>query len=407
MSNETEQRDRVMAKARVVSDCPIGYSPDLRAFAAVLLAQEAELEQLRESDIRCREALESAEHLARKQRTLLERCERERHVTTTLLGSDIRAHLGGTHKAGWSEVLGILQDGASAEITDEIVAEQLKHSAFAHADSAAPSEIANEIMAEKQSTTIADREFVQDGNDLLFGDLAIRHLRQRIAELEAECGHLKELSDSRYADVLELRDRNKKQRAEADKMLAIIGGANKTGSMSIRSDDNAERIEQWSAEIAQQIGANVAAIAELRQEHADLATWQFKAASEKGDQDRLIEKMQGQIDSLAARCRLLENEDQNQHDSLVDHGHAINQHREQINALEGKVERQTQTGKAAWMMEQAEKIDALTERTEKIVQAVLASHTRYCWNNDDTPHWKLREMETEAMGKLRETKGGE
>ena len=51
-----------------------------------------------------------------------------------------------------------------------------------------------------------------------------------------------------------------------------------------------------------------------------------------------IAKMQEQINSLAARCRLLENEDQNQHDSLVDHGHAIDQHREQIDALEKRID---------------------------------------------------------------------
>lgn len=123
MSNETEQRSRVMAKARVVSDYPIGYSPDLRAFAAALLAQEAELEQLRrrvntiaglERDCRREQMLkEDADVVIEAQRKLLKRCERERHVTTTLLGSDIRAHLDGTHKAGWSDMLGILQDGST------------------------------------------------------------------------------------------------------------------------------------------------------------------------------------------------------------------------------------------------------------------------------------------------------
>ena len=51
-----------------------------------------------------------------------------------------------------------------------------------------------------------------------------------------------------------------------------------------------------------------------------------------------IAKMQAQIDSLSSRCRLIENEDQNQHDSLVDHGHAIDQHREQIGTLEKRID---------------------------------------------------------------------
>ena len=62
-----QQRKRVMTTAKRVVDCPMGYTREIRDFAAVLLAQEAELEPLREHCIldrsvrerRLREALET------------------------------------------------------------------------------------------------------------------------------------------------------------------------------------------------------------------------------------------------------------------------------------------------------------------------------------------------------------
>jgi hypothetical protein len=55
---------------------------------------------------------------------------------------------------------------------------------------------------------------------------------------------------------------------------------------------------EWRNALMKRDAEIAEAIAKVRQEHADLALWQFRAASEKGDQDRLIEKMQVQIDAL-------------------------------------------------------------------------------------------------------------
>ena len=113
---------------------------------------------------------------------------------------------------------------------------------------------------------------------------------------------------------------------------------------------NKERIEQRYAEV-------VAAIAELRQEvercknrYDKLIPREFaetnrdRIAKMKENHQNKLDKMQEQIDSLSSRCRLLENEDQNQHDSLTDQGHAIDEHRLKIEALKKKVEQQTQGG---------------------------------------------------------------
>ena len=113
---------------------------------------------------------------------------------------------------------------------------------------------------------------------------------------------------------------------------------------------NKERIQQRYAEV-------VAAIAELRQEvercknrYDKLIPREFaetnrdRIAKMKENHQNKLDKMQEQIDSLSSRCRLLENEDQNQHDSLTDQGHAIDEHRLKIEALKKKVEQQTQGG---------------------------------------------------------------
>jgi hypothetical protein len=130
-------------------------------------------------------------------------------------------------------------------------------------------------------------------------------------------------------------------------------------AMSVDDDRqwcNFVRIEKRDAEI-------VAAIAEVREWQKmdeardlkaakELATWLIERDKEHGKMQGQIdslwertdiyvdlqEKLREQIDSLSARCRTLENEDQNQHDSLVDHGHAIDQHREQIDALEKRID---------------------------------------------------------------------
>lgn len=106
-------------------------------------------------------------------------------------------------------------------------------------------------------------------------------------------------------------------------------------------NDAMERVNQWTVEV-------VAAIAEVRQEHADLATWQFKAASEKGDQDRLIEKMQEQIADL----RDAEVSGLNIDNSLI----------ERIEKLENEAANKTTTRD-------------LNDRIEKLMEAVLSLYT--------------------------------
>lgn len=71
-----QERKRVMTTAKRVVDCPMGYTREIRDFAAVLLAQEAELAT---------------------QRKLLERCAGATYPTQTYdkLRSDLRAHLDG------------------------------------------------------------------------------------------------------------------------------------------------------------------------------------------------------------------------------------------------------------------------------------------------------------------------
>ena len=116
MNNETEQRKRVMAWAheKIKTDTLNGaiheymllrpvqnYVPMHRVIRAVLLAQEAEIAE---------------------QRTLLERLLRSKvWQGSDPLYLDLIAHLDGSKKAGWSEVLGILNDGSTPRETLEEV----------------------------------------------------------------------------------------------------------------------------------------------------------------------------------------------------------------------------------------------------------------------------------------------
>jgi len=322
--------------------------------------QNAELEQLRAKvslvDRKAENGYAECKRLhdiVDTQRKLLERCvdmvdeeDKRDEIRAHLRDKEEYCHCNPIDGCDCGKPTKLAATLADSEITDEIVAEQLKHSAFARADSAAPSEVANEIMEEKRSTTVAGREFVQDGNDLLFGDLAIRHLRQRIAELEAEvesmrsCAIYHQDEAERLREALEVAYKLPHLRAIQDHIQEALKGAS-DGQASTQAEvaqeddtDGGEAVSaeaqneaaaktetkeslkplkllypmsviEWrnalmkrDAEIAQQIGANVAAVAEVRQEHADLAIWQFRAASEKGDQDRLIDKMHLHLDAL-------------------------------------------------------------------------------------------------------------
>jgi septation ring formation regulator EzrA len=159
MGNE-EQRERVMSWANMMQDRPHSsaheHLPNYADFSAVLLAQEAEIDQLkkqlsekhtsdvaagwseadahygrieeernelRESEARCREALKSAEHTARKQRTLL--VETVRRLETDhihyLFVRAIRAHLDGSMPREADERIAQLQrdlDAAYAALRD-------------------------------------------------------------------------------------------------------------------------------------------------------------------------------------------------------------------------------------------------------------------------------------------------
>jgi hypothetical protein len=146
MSNETEQRKRVMAWAHEAQrireqgdrhdaeSYADNHLPDTMELIAVLLAQEEE----------------NAE-----QRTLLERwSEAWSSKDRRYPYPETRAHLRGT-KAGWSEVLGILNDGSTPretleEVTQKFIDDETERRAEADeieplhpslADSAAPSEL--------------------------------------------------------------------------------------------------------------------------------------------------------------------------------------------------------------------------------------------------------------------------
>jgi archaellum component FlaC len=252
--------------------------------------------------------------------------------------------------AGWDEVLGILNDGSTPRESDEI--EPLHPSL---ADSTAPF-----IGYGPREET--DREI---------------ELRQRVAELEQAIagakgaedveqivGHNRESPDVVALPVVDDNISDSptplSEPLKLEKRVPLDGTENDSNvetAMSVDDDRqwcNFVRIEQRDTAISAAIAkmqAQISAQADLQDEvsaaiekierrlnNLDTCLMSGTIATDLrmlGDSQR---KMQEQIDSLAARCRLLENEDQNQHDSLVDHGHAIDQYREQIDALEKRID---------------------------------------------------------------------
>jgi hypothetical protein len=212
MNNETEQRTRVMAWAheKIKTDTLNGaiheymllrpvqnYVPMHRVIRAVLLAQEAEIAE---------------------QRTLLERLLRSKvWQGSDPLYLDLIAHLDGSKKAGWSEVLGILNDGSTPREADEL--EPLHPSL---ADSAAPP-------TQAEVKAMMDREKA---------NAELAELRQQIAEFAQERGNF-------ARTIFELRGII--ERGEA----ANKGQAYEIGNLRDHGYNQAGRI----TELEEQIGA--------------------------------------------------------------------------------------------------------------------------------------------------------
>lgn len=325
MSNE-EQRKRVLAWAHEVLANPKDYTKHHYQRAVVLLAQEAELAANRASSRafcelsvelkQARELLQRSDDQLRDWATAFPDATNEHEYK---LLRDLRAHLDGPKKAGWSEVLGILADGSGAPSL---------------------------------------------GPPRLYRENA--QLRQRVVELEAECERIrKQRNDQLKACILE-RAVSEERFAEITRLreaLEVILGASCGATIDIPAKgfewahniahqalygakgakDEAEHTTDTSDDSSRDIshGSGVATpLSEPLELHYQMSVIEWRDALRKRNAEIVaaIAKMQEQINSLAARCRLLENEDQNQHDSLVDHGHAIDQHREQIGTLEKRID---------------------------------------------------------------------
>jgi hypothetical protein len=231
MNNETEQRKRVMAWAheKIKTDTLNGaiheymllrpvqnYVPMHRVIRAVLLAQEAEIAE---------------------QRTLLERLLRSKvWQGSDPLYLDLIAHLDGSKKAGWSEVLGILNDGSTPretleEVTQKFIDDETERRAEADeleplhpslADSAAPP-------TQAEVKAMMDREKA---------NAELAELRQQIAEFAQERGNF-------ARTIFELRGII--ERGEA----ANKGQAYEIGNLRDHGYNQAGRI----TELEEQIGA--------------------------------------------------------------------------------------------------------------------------------------------------------
>jgi hypothetical protein len=173
MNDETEQRQRVMewARRKKTLEGPYVTTPYFSEVATVLLAQEEENTE---------------------QRTLLERLLRSRvWQGSDPLYLDLIAHLDGSKKAGWSEVLGILNDGSTPNGNTR---EQL--AAYAH-------------------------EAWSGWMEYLFSKCD----KQKY-ELIIPAWAVERWGRQMHTPYADLSDKEKESdRAEADKMLAIINGS--------------------------------------------------------------------------------------------------------------------------------------------------------------------------------------
>ena len=182
MSNE-EQRKRVMAWAheKIKTDTLNGaiheymllrpvqnYVPMHRVIRAVLLAQEAEIAE---------------------QRTLLERLLRSKvWQGSDPLYLDLIAHLDGSKKAGWSEVLGILNDGSTPretleEVTQKFIDDETERRA--EADELEPLELNRRQCNASNSTVGGDPAGRLDlANAIFLNDMA-HQIEQRDADVVA------------------------------------------------------------------------------------------------------------------------------------------------------------------------------------------------------------------------------
>ena len=494
MSKE-EQRKRVMAWAHETQrireqgdrhdaeSYADNHLPDTLELIAVLLAQETELAELSEQ----RQQLNTANTLLRdwvdSRIPLPELSDWVRQV---------RAHLDGP-KAGWSEVLGILNDGSTPRESDELepLHPSLADSAFANTK---PELISLQEVTQKFIDAEAERRaeydaaftalsanFVQVGEPkpqgesiTASGDAApservsvndyyreVRRsseLRQRVAELEAQ-GHADYWAKDREAyeaEITRLREAldvilkascgatidipakgfewahniahqalygAKGVESEADTSSvghAISGDDSNRGSHSDIGGDSptplSEPLElhypmsviEWraalrkrDAEIAQQIGANVAAIAEFKTRleanvSGSIATEERRCNDAKevvaiaDSHYERMNKMQRQVDSLWERT-----------DIYVD---LQEKQQEQIDAINKRLDEWEEKDK-----EGAEGIMRFirmeTERLDALEEAVLMSLQEHKADKQGMVMWGSGDFERMA-NKLREGKGG-
>jgi hypothetical protein len=186
MNDETEQRKRVMAWAheKIKTDTLNGaiheymllrpvqnYVPMHRVIRAVLLAQEAEIAE---------------------QRKLLERCVDM--IDEEDIRDEIRAHLRGT-KAGWSEVLGILNDGSTPretleEVTQKFIDDETERRA--EADELEPLELNRRQCNASNSTVGGDPAGRLDlANAIFLNDMA-HQIEQRDADIVAAIAEVRQ-----------------------------------------------------------------------------------------------------------------------------------------------------------------------------------------------------------------------
>ena len=232
MSNE-EQHKRVMAWAQDALNAKALYMESLtlddterKEIAAVLLAQEAELAD---------------------QRVLLERwSEAWSSKDRRYPYPETRAHLDGSKKAGWSEVLGILNDGSTPretleEVTQKFIDDETERRA--EADELEPLELNRRQCNASNSTVGGDPAGRLDLANAIFLNNMAHQIENRDAEIVAAIAEVRqEVKADRNCAINREQDQYSSLCKLMDKMQAQIVALREdlTGRIDMRCDERDE-----------------------------------------------------------------------------------------------------------------------------------------------------------------------